>query len=283
MFGVTATSTNSANQCLTHYGSVIKSPEDKSQLEKIFLTSNQWHDRFLAASDIVRSDLHDSVSNPEELRTWLANMNEICADRISVASYIQEGDFDKALDLAEKLPKQYGLEGQELKDHSDYMLLLGIHKTLRETHRTTAQLNENERKMVESIAKEGYGFSKSMAAAMLRGSSDEPSYSCPSLPSGTRVMEGSTGIGQLEVSDFSVSVIPNPASTMARVEYTLPEGCLQASLDLVNTLGEKVMSVVLEGQSGSKAIQLDKMPVGVYGYSVTCGNNMVTGQLVIVH
>lgn len=283
IFGVTATSTNNANQCLTHYGSVVRSPEEKSQLEKEFLSSSDWHDRFLAAGDIVRSDLHDSVSNPAELRTWLANMSEISADRTAIASFIQEGDFDNAFKLAEQLPDRYQLEGDGLLEYSEYMQLLNLHRTLYATHRTVAQLSDSERKMVESIAKEGYGFSKSMAAAMLRGSSDEPSYSCPILPSGTRGMEGSTGIGQLEVSDFSVSVIPNPASTMARVEYTLPVECQQASFELFNTLGERVMSVILEGQIGSKTVMLESLPKGVYNFSVRSANATLSGKLIIVH
>lgn len=281
--GMTLTSTNSVNKCVNHYGSVIKSPEEKSQLEKEYLTSNDWHERYLAAGDIVRSDLHDTIANLEELRTWLANTNEISADRTAIASYIQEGDFDNALKLAEQLPNRYQLESDCLLDHLEYMQLLVLHRTLHATHRTVAQLSDSERKMVESIAKEGSGFSKSMATAMLRGFSDEPTYSCPTLPSGTRGVEGFTGIDQLEVSDFSVSVIPNPASTMARVEYTLPEGSQQASLDLVNIFGEKVMSVVMKGQSGSKTVMLDSLPKGVYNYFVLSGNAMLCGKLVIVH
>lgn len=148
-----------------------------------------------------------------------------------------------------------------------------------------SQLSDSEHRMVEGIAKNGNGYSKSLASVMLRDRFNDPytDYTCPTLPTSSKGMNAATGVNQQDTSGFSIAVIPNPASSQARVEYTLPPGCQQATLDIINALGIKVMSVALEGESGSKAIQLDKMPVGVYGYSVTCGNNMVTGQLVIVH
>lgn len=282
--GVRTHNTNIENLCLTHYGSVIKSPNEKGSLIKLYQSSSDWHERKLAAGDIVRSDLHDTVANPEELRTWLANMNEIGADRTAIASYIQEGDFDNAFKLAETLPDRYQLAGEGMVDHTGYMQLLSLHRTLHNTHRTVAQLSDYERKMVEDIAENGKGYSKSLATVMLGDRFNDPytDYTCPTLPTGSKGINGATGVNQKDTSGFSIAVIPNPASSQARVDYTLPVGCQQATFDIINALGVKVMSVTLEGESGSKAIMLDKIPEGVYSYSVFCGNNTITGKLIIV-
>jgi hypothetical protein len=284
LYSVTSNATSNRNRCASHYGVVVKTEEEKGELKRIYQSSNDWFERHLAAGDIVRSDLHDTVAKPMELRTWLANMNEIGADRTAIASYIQEGDFDNAFKLAESLPDRYQLAGDGLVDHSGYMQLLDLHRTLHATHRTVAQLSDSERRMVEGIAENGKGYSKSLATVMLRDRFNDPynDYTCPTLPTGSKGMNDTTAVNQQDTSGFSVAVIPTPVSSQARVDYTLPDGCQQDTFDIINALGVKVMSVALDGKSGSKAIQFDKVPAGVYCYFVTCGNNTVTGKLIIM-
>ena len=38
-------------------------------------------------------------------------MGDLASDRLAIASYVQEGDFDGAFSLAQTLPSLYGLEG----------------------------------------------------------------------------------------------------------------------------------------------------------------------------
>ena len=76
--------------------------------------------------------------------------------------------------------------------------------------------------------------------------------------------------------------MPNPTSSQVRVNYTLPEGCQQALLELVTTLGIKVESVVLEGEKGSKEVLLENLSQGVYGYTVRCGDDVLSGKLIIM-
>ena len=78
--------------------------------------------------DIARSILNDIVTDHRELRTWLRNMGDLASDRLAIASYVQEGDFDGAFSLAQTLPSLYGLEGDELSDHANHLRLLGLHE-----------------------------------------------------------------------------------------------------------------------------------------------------------
>ena len=243
------------------------------------------HDGCLAAGDIIRSILNDSVADPQRLRTWLGNMGEIASDRMAIASYVQEGDFGHAFELANLLPDLYELEGDGLRDHSDYIRLLGLFRTLYVSGRTTAQLTDGERMMVDSIADWGIGFSRSMAEGIHESYSGEPrtNYLCPQLPEveGSR---GSTGIdGIVDDAAFAVSVSPNPAKSVVKIDYTLPEGATEAVLEMANILGVKVLSVALEGGSGSKEIKLGKLSSGIYNYTVRCGDNVINGKLVVAY
>ena len=50
--------------------------------------ANYSPDYRLAAADMVRSILADSIVDVDELRRWLANMNDIASDREIISTYI---------------------------------------------------------------------------------------------------------------------------------------------------------------------------------------------------
>ena len=317
IYRVNRISTNSTNPCLSHYGggTVVKSPEEKAQLEDDFHSAQEdidllvslykrrlagggtadeladlraqiaqrVHDRSLAVDDIARSILNDIVTDHRELRTWLRNMGDLASDRLAIASYVQEGDFDGAFSLAQTLPSLYGLEGDELSDHANHLRLLGLHRALRQSGRTTTQLTDDERLMVEDIARAGYPYSGSLAAALLetgglRG--DDRSF-CPELPRIADRGRGETGTEEREASDLKVTVPPNPASSQVTVEYALPEGSSHATLSVVNTLGEKLLELGLEGNRGSMVVDLRELPAGVYFFVVTDLNGRTSSGKVV--
>lgn len=245
------------------------------------------HDFRLAAGDIVRSNLCESESNPTELRTWLAAMEDIAADRLIVASYMEEGNYTDAFALANMLPDLYGLEGDGLADHTDYMRLLGLYRALGTSGRTAFEMTEEETEMVEGIAEEGKGTSKAMAEALLSGVTGDrsfTSYFCPELPKPKRSDRGSNDSMEVlmnEAMGFSASVSPSPATTWVKVDYTLPTGVAKAVLSLTSTMGIKVMEMELNGNQGSKVLDLRSLAAGVYAYSIRCGEYVKTGKLVI--
>lgn len=245
------------------------------------------HDFRLAAGDIVRSNLNDSVANPTELRTWLTAMEDIAADRLIVASYMEEGNYTDAFTLANMLPDLYELEGDGLADHTDYMRLLDLYRTLGTTRRTVFEMTEEETEMVEGIADYGKGTSQAMAEALLSGVMDDRgdrAYFCPDLPKPKRGETGRndySGVLMNEALGFRASVSPSPATTWTTVDYTLPAGATKAVMTLTTTMGVKVMEVELNGNQGSKVLDLRSLAAGVYVYSIRCGEHVQTGKLVI--
>ncbi len=280
-------STTNTNNCASHYGQngggVLKSPEEIAELEKIYKSSDDPRERYRAAGDIVRSYMHDTVVNYEELRTWLGKMHNINADRMIVASFIQEGDYANAIKIASALPTLYGLQGDDLNDHNDYMSLLYLYQNLHNSNRTIFEMTDDEVKSVEGIAQNGTGNSQSIATALLRAISgrDAETYICPTLPSQNIRSSADYVDNPIENTDFTVSVSPSPASSWATFEYHLPNNLSKATITIINSLGVKVLEFDINDNKGNKTIDLLDMTTGVYLYVVKCGDNVKTGRLVI--
>ncbi len=79
----------------------------------------------------------------------------------------------------------------------------------------------------------------------------------------------------------TMPVIPTPAHTWITVEYTLPECCDNADFELASITGVKVMTATLDGNKGSKTLDLKGLTGGVYLYTVHCGNHNYNGKVVV--
>ena len=80
---------------------------------------------------------------------------------------------------------------------------------------------------------------------------------------------------------LNISVKPNPATTWATVDYTLPVKMSKATITVTNALGITVISTVLNGTQGQKVLDLRDLADGIYVYTISCGEYMQTGKLVI--
>ena len=80
---------------------------------------------------------------------------------------------------------------------------------------------------------------------------------------------------------MNISVKPNPATTWTAVDYTLPARLSKATITITNTLGVTVMSTELNGNQGQKVLDLRGMADGVYVYTISCGEYVQTGKLII--
>lgn len=242
------------------------------------------HDYTLAAGDIVRSNLSDTMANPSELRNWLGNMNAIAADRMIISSYLHDGDSTSAFTLANMLPELYGLQGDDLNDHNDYIRLLNIFQDLISSQRTVYQMTDSEVATVRSITESGIGVSKSMAESLLAEVTDDNDNGCITItePEGNGTDRGMTLSTSLnDALGFSVSVAPNPATTWTTIDYTLPAKAPKAILTLTNAVGVNVLSKELEGVQNSKVLDLRGLAAGVYIYTIRCGQCVEKGKLVI--
>lgn len=195
------------------------------------------------------------------------------------------GQMMKTFALANMLPELYGLQGDALADHSDYMRLIGLYQTLYREGRTVFELTNLEAAMVDSIAEWGTGTSKAMARAMLMERSNDYMLVsvCPTMPEddGGDRENGSNWEALNKALGFNVIVSPNPATTWTTMDYTLPNRMSKATVTFTNTLGITVMSAELNGNQGQKVLDLSGLDSGVYVYTVHCGEFITTGKLII--
>lgn len=241
-----------------------------------------------AAGDIIRSIMNDAELDLNELRLWLSRLEHINADYDIIATYMDEGDFASALALANMLPSLYELTGEDLVEHQAYTDLLLLFRKWHNDGRNAMQMDSTERAMVEHIADYGTGHSQNMAQAILLEVGEERyvenTFDCPSLT----LPQGGHGRGytftQEDISKalgMNISVKPNPATTWTAVDYTLPARLSKATITITNTLGVTVMSTELNGNQGQKVLDLRGMADGVYVYTISCGEYVQTGKLII--
>lgn len=241
-----------------------------------------------AAGDIIRSLVNDTVLDITELRGWLANMKDFYADRDIIATYVDEGDFTNALTLANMLPSLYGLTGNDLVEHNDYVELLELYRDLYNDDRNIMQLDSTERAQVERIAVQSSGYPQAMAQAILYGTNwesyAENPFDCPTLTLPQGGQRGGYAFTQEDLGralGLNVSVKPNPATTWAAVDYSLPAKLSKATITVSNALGVTVMSTELNGNQGQKVLDLRGLADGVYLYTIRSGEYVQTGKLVI--
>lgn len=242
------------------------------------------HEYTEAVYDIIRSILNDSIVNYAALRGWLGNLEDINADHAIIATYMEEGDSISAFTLVGLLPQLYELDGDELTDHFNYVQLLSLYQNLKQSERSVFEMTETEMMLVEDIANNSYGVSKSMAEAILDVLGEYSYTDCPILSTtiGSRGTYPSQE-GQINGKDMElkVNLSPNPAANWISVEYKLPDGWSEASFVITNMLGIKNASVCLEGNQGCKVIDLTNMASGIYSCILRCGSFVKTEKLVI--
>lgn len=247
--------------------------------------ANYSHDYRLAAADMVRSILNDSVVDVDELRGWLSNMNDIASDREIISTYMAEGDFNTAFSLADMLPSLYHLEGDDLDAHDDYMELLRLYRNLYNEGRNTMQMDSTEIALVETIAYGSNGTPKHMAQSILEGAYRYHFEECPVVP-----YPGNERGGCVENIDsqsygkamgLSIDVKPNPATTWTAIDFTLPTNATTAMFNITDNLGNNVLQLQLNGNVGQKVLDLRELANGVYICTVVCGEYSMTKKLVI--
>lgn len=91
---------------------------------------------------------------------------------------------------------------------------------------------------------------------------------------------GNELLSQLDLSD----AYPNPASTVACVDYDLPYELQNSTLVVTNLLGAKVREIQLNGLQGRLDIPVYDLQDGLYFYTLETQNNLaVTKKFVVRH
>ncbi|MFA5418488.1 MAG: T9SS type A sorting domain-containing protein, partial [Bacteroidales bacterium] len=89
------------------------------------------------------------------------------------------------------------------------------------------------------------------------------------------------GVEENAARGFGLMVYPNPASTWAQFEYTLPRNATDGSIIITDITGKWIETIVLQSNQGSKLWDTRKLPKGVYLYTLKSVGLSETGKVVI--
>jgi hypothetical protein len=93
------------------------------------------------------------------------------------------------------------------------------------------------------------------------------------------IMNFTTTVGVKEIikSEASISeAFPNPASNLLSFYYNLPKQTSLAKISIFNIIGENLATIDLNESNGKKSINIADFKEGIYFYTLTADNIVVT-------
>lgn len=243
------------------------------------------HDKARAAHDMLRSILNEESPDMIQLRNWLHNLGGLSAERQIVASFIQEGRYSEAFDLANTLPMVYALQGEALNEHNNFVAMLLLNQNMQEENRGLKDLTEDETAIMNNFAVNDNGLAGTLARSIVETISGQPFANCPSLQGESSFKTGAVVNPNLLGQNFglSLSVKPNPANSWTAFDYAMPEGTKDARIEIASPAGAVIESIPLSSIKGQKLFDSRKLSPGVYNCTLFAGAFSQTVKLIIQH
>ena len=252
----------------------------KTALQIQMAESNRLKTR--AANDMIRSILNDSITDLDELRNWLDNLDGIKADQQIIETYLAEGNVDDALALAGMIPQLYQLSNYDLDEHDYYMEMLDLRVALLQQGRNYDELTGGEVTQLEYLAQNSHGTAGAQARAILEQGYGHHFCDCLNV-SGNQGFK-STAINQALLNQalgVSLSMEPNPARDWAAFDYTLPETESKGVIKITNATGKVIKAIEVSGTQGQYIWDTRNINPGVYFCTFMVNGTGTTSKLVI--
>lgn len=236
----------------------------------------------LAANDMIRSILNDSITDFVQLRNWFDNRGGIESDKAIITSYAEEGNYTAAFSLANALPSLYNLQDKELQEHINYMQLLDLERTLAIENRKITGLNNTELAVLNSIADSSDNASGAASKGILETYYGNHFCNCPEIVGETAFKSSYVNPNDVnKIYGVEISVKPNPAKDWAAFDYTLPENANNATLIITDAFGKTIANFVLSGIQGQQLWDTRDIVPGTYIYTLKVNGSSKTGKIVI--
>lgn len=238
--------------------------------------------RTLAANDMIRSIINDSVTDLVQLRNWLDNKGGIESDKQIVATYAEEGNFEAAFTLANILPTLYNLQGEELQEHANYIQLLDLEFNLMSQNRHIVALDSTELAVLNTFADSSKQASGAASKGILETYYGNHYCNCPEIVSEASYKNTYVDPNSInKIYGLEINAKPNPAKDWAAFDYTLPENATNASLIITDELGKTIETFILLGQQGQQLWDTRSIGVGNYIYTLKVDGYNASGKIVI--
>jgi hypothetical protein len=238
--------------------------------------------KILAANDMIRSILTDSIIDYVQLRNWLDNKGGIESDKQIIASYAEEGNFEYAYLMANALPTFYNLQGEELQEYLNYIQLLDLEYALISQNRHINDLDSTELAFLNTFAENNKQASGSTSKGILETFYGNHYCNCPEIVSEVSYKNSNINPNAIiKIYGLKINAKPNPAKDWAAFDYTLPENATNASLIITDALGKTIETFILSGQQGQQLWDTRNIDAGSYIYTLKINGYLSSGKIVI--
>jgi hypothetical protein len=239
-------------------------------------------EKTLAAHNIIRSLLNDTVSDNDELRNWLDNIGGKRADEQIIASYMSESNFANALSLANMMPALYNYTGNDLVEHTYYTDMLALQMSLAQQQRTIFDLNSTEIANLLFIADNSTGTAGTQARGILEYAYGYIYCNCIDADEpGLKSRDHFNAATLDKLSGIEITVRPNPAKEWAVFSYTLPNDHSLGVIKISDASGKEVTSIPISGREGQQIWDTQTVKPGVYYYTLSSAGFSKQGKIVI--
>lgn len=230
---------------------------------------------------IVSTYLSDTV-NPNainELKAFLLNENTVPSGFALADICLQRGDFTGAAQAINTMQTNFTLSPVESQQAADYLALNTILASLQTDTIAISEVDSAHAIPLFALYQSGDNNATAMARDIL-------------IASGLLVYQEPINIGDNEKSAIAqlpaakltttkqsseqLNIFPNPATTYAIVEYSLPAKASHASISIYNTHGVVVWQQDVKRAKDQVIIDLNSIPSGSYRVALQSGNQTLT-------
>ena len=235
-----------------------------------------------AAHDMIRSILNDTIIDYAGLRNWLDNVGGKRADEQIISSYIHEGNYTDAMDLADMMPGLYGYNDNAISEHDYYTEMLNLQISLANDASTIFELDSTEVNNLVFIADNSNGTAGAQAKGILEFAYGH--HYCNCIDADTSAYKNSGAIDPRAFEKMfgpNVEVSPNPANQWTAFNYTMPGIETTGSIKIADVTGKLIESFSVTGRQGQKIWDTRKIGQGVYFYTFTVNGISSSGKIII--
>lgn len=235
-----------------------------------------------AAYDIVRSIMVDTTSDITDIRNWLDNIGGIRSDEQIIATYMQENNYSDALSLANMLPVLYEFSGVDSIEHIYFMDLLNLQINIKQQGRNIFQLDSTELTTLLIIADNSLSTAGTKARSILEYAYNYNYCNCLDLSDTSAYKNENNNWSNFDkLSSVEITAQPNPASTWAAFNYTLPGTDSRGSIRIADISGKLIQTIDIRGKQGQYVWDTRFVKTGVYLYTIQVEGLSKTGKIVI--
>jgi hypothetical protein len=265
---------------------LIKNSNDvvtfRSNLENSMVSLQAEMDQavLIAVQEITAAP--DSLHHAD-LRGWLGNLRNVAADLEIIHDFIATNDIAAANALLQSLPQTYNLDSDRLAEVQNYTALLNILMGMNVEDRLNHRFDTTTIASIEQIAQSADGMAKTFAQNLLstQGYYFAPKYTIPTLGVAQRVAKPKSS--KTNNPPISISLAPNPATDYVVVAWDMTVYNANATLLIMDVLGNIVQTVELTNPTGSWVWDTRAVANGLYFYTLHDGRRIVeSGKITVI-